>query len=75
MSFQYTYDTKGKPLGVFVPLNEWEKITTILKSTGSKAKRKKPDVLSGILKGLTQVRAIEKGKMKSIPLKQLLDEL
>lgn len=75
MSFQYTYDTKGKPLGVFVPLNEWEKITTILKSTGIKAKRKKPDVLSGILKGLTQVRAIEKGKMKSIPLKQLLDEL
>ncbi len=35
MSFQYTYDAKGKPVGVFVPINEWEKITNELKKTKS----------------------------------------
>lgn len=31
MSFQYTYDASGKPIGVFVPINEWEKLTSELK--------------------------------------------
>jgi hypothetical protein len=75
MSFQYTYDTNGKPLGVFVPITEWEKITSLIKTTSRNRKKKKPDALSGILKGLSQVSAIEKGKIKSIPFKQLLDEL
>ncbi|WP_276502026.1 hypothetical protein [Terrimonas pollutisoli] len=72
MSFQYTYDANGKPVGVFVPIREWEKLT-------SELKKNKPDAKSRILKsmekGLKQVREIEKGKLKSIPLKQLLDAL
>jgi hypothetical protein len=76
MAFQYTYDTNGKPLGVFVPLNEWEKITTILKTrTTTRGKKKKNNALSSILKGLKQVREIEQGEMKSITLKELLNEL
>ncbi|MES1217776.1 MAG: hypothetical protein ABUT20_19880 [Bacteroidota bacterium] len=72
MSFQYTYDTKGKPVGVFVPINEWEKITTGLKkkNTGNKTR-----ILASVEKGMKQVNQIEKGKLKSIPLKQLLDAL
>lgn len=27
MSFQITYDTNGEPLGVFIPIEEWNKIT------------------------------------------------
>ncbi len=72
MSFQYTYDTKGKPVGVFVPINEWERITTGLmkKNAGNKTK-----IMASVEKGMKQVNQIEKGKMKSIPLKQLLDAL
>jgi hypothetical protein len=72
MSFQYTYDANGNPVGVFVPINEWEKITQeLLKRKASK----KSNVLRSIERGLKQVKQIEKGKLKSIPLKQLLDAL
>ena len=73
MSFQYTYDAKGKPVGVFVPINEWEKLTTELKKT--KKGILKSRVLNSVEKGMLQVKEIEKGKLKSISLKQLLDAL
>ena len=73
MSFQYTYDAKGKPIGVFVPINEWEKITTELKK--KKDRSSKTRILKSVEKGMKQVNQIEKGKLKSIPLKQLLDAL
>ena len=73
MSFQYTYDAKGKPIGVFVPINEWEKLTTELEKT--KKSISKSRVLNSVEKGMLQVKEIEKGKLKSISLKQLLDAL
>ena len=73
MTFQYTYDAKGKQIGVFVPINEWEQITTKLKK--KKADNKKTKILKSVEKGMLQVKQIEKGKLKSIPLKQLLDAL
>ena len=77
MSFQYTLDAKGKPIGVFVPINEWEKITLELKAAGVKKSGTagKAKILASIEKGMKQVSQIEKGKRKSIPLKQLLDAL
>ncbi len=78
MSLQYTYDTKGKPIGVFVPINEWEKITSELKkskATKKTASHKKRTILNGIKKGLKEVEGIKRGKIKPISLKQLLDEL
>ena len=73
MSFQYTFDAKGKPVGVFVPINEWEKITAKLKKT--KTSNGKSRILRSVEKGMKQVNEIEKGKLKSISLKQLLDAL
>ena len=73
MSFQYTYDAKGKPVGVFVPINEWDKITEELKKNKSGTGKNK--ILKSVEKGMKQVNKIEKGKLKSIPLKQLLDVL
>ncbi len=73
MSFQYTYDAKGKPIGVFVPINEWEKLTNEL--TKTKTRSNKASILKSIEKGMLQVKEIEKGKLKSISLKQLLDAL
>jgi hypothetical protein len=76
MSFQYTYNAKGQPIGVFVPINEWEKITDELKKRGSnKGASVKNKALADIEKGMKQVGQIEKGKLKPIPLKQLLDAL
>lgn len=72
MSLQYTYDTKGKPVGVFVPINEWDKITSELKNNKTTRKNK---ILKSVEKGMRQVSQIEKGKLKSISLKQLLDAL
>ena len=67
MSFQYTYDAKGKPVGVFVPIAEWNKITG-----ESKKKRRTGRAVASKEKIL---QGIEKGKLKSISLKQLLDAL
>ncbi len=77
MSFQYTYDAKGRAVGVFIPINEWEKITDELKNAKNTKRHspKKPAVLKSIKKGMQQVAQIERGKIKSIPLQQLLDEL
>jgi hypothetical protein len=73
MSFQYTYDASGKPIGVFVPINKWEKLTSELKK--SKTQNSKSRILKSVEKGMSQVKQIETGKLKSIPLKQLLDAL
>lgn len=76
MSFQYTYDANGKPVGVFVPITEWNKITG--ESQRKAAKRSvssKEKILQGIEKGMKQVKSIEKGKLKSVSLNQLLDAL
>ena len=73
MTLQYTYDAKGKPVGVFVPINEWEQITAKLKK--KKVSGNKTRILKSVEKGMLQVKQIEKGRLKSIPLKQLLDAL
>ena len=76
MSFQYTFDASGKPIGVFVPIAEWEKLTDELKQGNAKKRNATGNkVLAGIEKGMREMREIEKGKLKSIPLKQLLDAL
>ncbi|HEY8690647.1 MAG TPA: hypothetical protein VIM07_15525 [Chitinophagaceae bacterium] len=77
MSFQYTYDANGKPVGVFVPITEWNKITneSNMKKTTTKTAASKEKILQGIEKGMKQVKRIEKGKLKSVSLKQLIDAL
>ncbi|MEP7255884.1 MAG: hypothetical protein ABI666_08895 [Ferruginibacter sp.] len=76
MSFQYTFDAAGKRIGVFVPIAEWEKLTDELRHNNSKKGNAAGNkVLAGIEKGMKEIRQIEKGKLKSIPLKQLLDAL
>lgn len=73
MLFQYTYDAKGNPVGVFIPINEWTKITAKLKKT--KLQSNKKEVLKSVDTGIMQVRDIEKSKLKSVSLKELLNAL
>ncbi|HLF45788.1 MAG TPA: hypothetical protein VI548_05155 [Chitinophagaceae bacterium] len=72
MSLQYTYDAKGNPTCVFIPINQWDKITSDLKNKKITRKNK---ILKSIERGMKQVNQIEKGKLKSISLKKLLDTL
>lgn len=75
MSFQYTYDANGKPVGVFVPIAEWNRITGETKNKRTRRTASKEKILLGIEKGLKQVKGIEKGKLKPVSLKQLMDAL
>lgn len=75
MSFQYTYDANGKPVGVFVPITEWNRLTRETKKRRVPQASSKEKILRGIEKGLKQVKSIEKGKPKSVSLKQLMDAL
>jgi hypothetical protein len=76
MSFQYTYDANGKPVGVFVPITEWNKITgTSKRKKLAPRSASKEKILQYIENGFNQVNRIEKGKLKSVSLKQLLDAL
>jgi hypothetical protein len=76
MSFQYTYDASGKPVGVFIPINEWQELTAELgKAKIPLNKNNRSATYKSIKKGLQQVNEIKEGKIKSISMKQLLDEL
>jgi len=76
MALQYTFDSKGKTVGVFVPLQEWEQIKQELKKRKSASQdRRTKSILAGIEKGFKQVSQIEKGKLKPMSIKQLLNEL
>lgn len=76
MPFQFTYDTNGKAVGVFIPIDEWEKLTAEVKKVEpNKRASGKCATLKSIEKGMREVGQIEKGELKSIPLQQLLDEL
>ena len=76
MAYQYNYDANGKPVGVFIPLKEWEIITDKLKKTSTnKRTNPKEKTLKNIRKGMQQVKQIETKNLKSIPLQKLLDEL
>lgn len=77
MAFQYTYDANGKPVGVFIPINEWEEISSELRKIKKtkKGNEEKSTILESIKKGMKQVSLMEKKKIKSISLQQLLDEL
>ena len=75
MALQYTYDANGKPVGVFIPISEWEEITADNEQKIILTKTKKAALLKSISKGLLEVEQIKKGTKKAIPIQQLLDEL
>ena len=76
MAYQYNYDANGKAVGVFVPINEWERITESLQKLKRQQKTgTKTTTLKSIKKGMEQVKQIERKKIKSIPIQKLLDEL
>ena len=80
MSFQITYDTKGEPLGIFIPIEEWQRITKKHKDLVKLEKNvyaepTKEDIIRGIQKGMKEAQLYLKGKLKLKTANQLLKEL
>jgi hypothetical protein len=48
MSLQYTYDADGKPIGVFIPINEWEDLTNQLKKNKPMKKVMKKNIIKSV---------------------------
>ena len=69
MSFQITYDTKGEALGVFIPIEQWQKITKKHKDLGKLQKNMfaeptKEEIIAGIQQGMKEAQLHLKGKLK-----------
>ena len=80
MTLQYTYDNKGRAIGVFIPILEWKKITKKYKELETPEEEvdtppTKQEILDSIRDGLKQVKLHQQGKIKLKSAKQLLDEL
>jgi hypothetical protein len=80
MTLQYTYDNKGRAIGVFIPITEWKKITKKYKELETTNEDEympptKQEVLNSIKEGLEQVKLHQQGKIKLKTAQQLLDEL
>jgi len=78
MTLHYTYDNKGRTVGVCIPISEWKKITKKYKSLDiaeDDLPPTKEEVLENIKEGMQQVKRHSQGKIKLKTAKQLLDEL
>ncbi|MBD1434684.1 hypothetical protein H8B06_17800 [Sphingobacterium sp. DN00404] len=72
-SILYVSDEKGKKTSVLVPLTEWEAI--IKERKYLKEKLEKAELSLRFKKVLTDVNLFKQGKLKTRPVKDLLDEL
>lgn len=78
MRLQVIQDGKGKPAGVFIPINKWKELKKQHKDL-EVLEYEDPDtkeqILQGIKNAVKEVNLIKAGKLKGIPAKDLLNEL
>lgn len=78
MVLQIIQDGKGKPAGVFIPINKWEELKKLhkdLEVLELESPDSKEQILQGIKDAVREVNLIKAGKLKGIPPKNLLNEL
>jgi hypothetical protein len=78
MQPQYTYDNKGRTIGVFIPIGQWKKIAKKykeLEQSTDDAPPTKEEILKSIKDGIAQAKLHQQGKLKLKTAQQLLDEL
>ena len=77
MSLQFIQNEKGKPTGVFIPINEWKQMKAVYKNleTWEEPELTKEQILANIKQGVEEVKLVIAGKLKGRPLQELLDEL
>jgi len=77
MNLQYISDSKGHHTGVFIPIEDWEKIKKQLDKSGIINDVQEPSkdyILKGLEDALEEVKKYEKGAARLNSARDLLDE-
>ena len=78
MNLQYISDSKGHHTGVFIPIDDWNKIKEQLDKSGIINDVQEPSkdyVLKGLEDALEEVKKYENGEVRLNSARDLLDEL
>ena len=77
MNLQVIENEKGKPSGVFIPIKQWNRLKKQFKELAilENEESSKEQILSEIRESIIELNLIKEGKLKSRPVKDLLDEL
>jgi len=77
MKLQFIQDSKGKPTGVYIPINEWKELKKQYKDLEAfeEDEPTKKQILDNIKAGFEEMKLIKEGKLKATPLKDFLNEL
>lgn len=77
MSLQFIQNEKGKPTGVFIPINEWLEMKAQYKELAAweEPNLTKAQILENIRQAFEEMKLIKAGKLKGKPARELLDEL
>jgi hypothetical protein len=84
MNVQYVNDSKGKPTGVFIPIQEWEKLKKEYHLPANKTDDDANDeyvepttaeIIAGLKEALAEVKLHQEGKIKLQSARDFLREL
>jgi hypothetical protein len=77
MSLQFIQNEKGKPAGVYIPINEWKQMKAQYKNLEAweEPNLTKAQILDNIREAVEEMKLIKAGKLQGRPARELLDEL
>ena len=77
MSLQFIQNEKGKPTGVFIPINEWKEMKAQYENlvAWEEPNLTKSQILDNIRQAVEEMKLIKAGKLKGRPARELLNEL
>lgn len=77
MRLQIIEDSRGKATGVFIPINDWEKLKKQFKNLKELEYEEptKEELLQELKEAVVELKLIEQGKLKARPASELLNEL
>lgn len=77
MSLQFIQNEKGKPTGVFIPINEWKEMKERYEDlvAWEEPALTKTEILDNIRTAFVEMKLVKAGKLEGRPARELLDEL
>lgn len=77
MNLQYILDNRGKTAGVFIPIQEWERLKAKFKGLEEEllGDQSKEEILQGLQQAVEEMNLVKQGKLKAREAKDFLNEL
>jgi hypothetical protein len=77
MRLQVIQNSKGKPTGVYIPINEWNALKKQYNGLEvlEYEEPSKVQLIQELKQAVQELKLVEQGKLKTRPVKALLDEL